>query len=172
MTGPGALQSLVAIATLVVVVVAVVFIIPMMIVLHAATASLPVTLEELATLIAWTRPMGALVWCERPVAPVPLVMVSDRIPVAADPCIARPWAHRSNRYDRRWRRADPYSDRNLSLGQRCKRASSRSSTSKVGLAISPERPCTGIEIKVRGVHLKNTSGDYLGHKIDVRAQLL
>jgi hypothetical protein len=100
--------------------VAVVVVIPTMVVLETAAIPVPVAYKILAVLMAWPNPAGSRVWRPRPIAFVPLVVPSDRIPVALDPYKIRPrtWREHANDARGRWRpNVDP--NRNLSGRRDC-----------------------------------------------------
>jgi len=59
--------------------------IPMVVVLEATAISFPVAHKILAALMAWPNPAGPRVWRPRPITRVPLVVPSDRIPIALNP---------------------------------------------------------------------------------------
>jgi hypothetical protein len=90
-----------------------VMMIPAMIVLDAPAVSSPVALVELAAFIAGTDPIRTWIRSPSPITPVPLVMVSHRIPVSIDPYKARTWTCRNDANDSRGGRPNSYSDRNL-----------------------------------------------------------
>jgi hypothetical protein len=100
--------------------------IPMVVVLQAAAISVPVAYKILAAFMAWPNPAGSSVWRPRPIARVPLVMPSDRIPVALDPYKIRPgsWREHANYASRRWR---PNVDSNRNLSRCRDRASQQKS---------------------------------------------
>src|SRR5215470_10316269 len=98
--------------------VAVTIAVPMMVVFKAAARSLPITAVVAATVIARNDPDCALVWPTRPVALVPVIMSTHRIPVTIDPKILifvlRFRARRPNCIDAWcWWRTNYNSDRDL-----------------------------------------------------------
>jgi hypothetical protein len=94
--------------------IAVMVAIPAVIVLKPAAISIPVTREELSSFIARAYPNGALIGRPGPIASMPLVVVSNRIPIAFHPDEFRT---RSDRLDanhaRRRGRTNSDSDGNL-----------------------------------------------------------
>jgi hypothetical protein len=96
--------------------VAVMVMVPMMVVLKAAVISIPVANEVLFSIMVRSNPMSAFVWRLGPIARVPLVVVSHRIPVTVDPNKGRPGSDRRyGNYAWRWRSADSDSDGDLGL---------------------------------------------------------
>jgi len=94
--------------------------IPVVVVLNPPAIALPVASVVLAALVSWAYPTCSAIWRASPISPMPLVMVSCRIPVAIDPYEVWPRSHRGYTNNRRRRRADPHSYRDL--GSRWKRA--------------------------------------------------
>src|SRR4029077_13083167 len=88
--------------------------VPAVVMLPAATISLPVTREVLVSIMMWTYPARTGIWRPRPITPVPLVMPSHGIPIALDPDEFGSGTHgHRNHTGRRWR-ADSDSNRHLS----------------------------------------------------------
>ena len=86
-------------------IIAVVVTIPSVVVLDPTVVTVPITREVLLPVVVRTYPVSARIWGSRPVARVPFVMVSYRIPVAINPdeVRTRPYRGYSN-YTRRRRR--------------------------------------------------------------------
>ena len=105
------------IIVIVVMVVAVVVTVPVMVVLNSAAVSVPVTREISLSIMMRNDPASALIRRPRPIARVPFVMVSNRIPVTLYPDEFGAWPHRYYRNHTGGRRsADPDSDGDLCLG--------------------------------------------------------
>jgi hypothetical protein len=77
--------------------VAVMIMIRMMVVLKPAMISIPVASEVLFSIMVRSNPMGTFVWRSGPIASVPFVVTSHRIPVTFDPNELGPGSHRSYR---------------------------------------------------------------------------
>src|SRR6266699_2433447 len=91
--------------------------IPAMIVGNAAPFTLPVTLKEAFSVVSWAHPDGAGIRPSRPIALVPLVMISHWIPIAIKPKVFRTWSYRSDPHHPGWRRrTDPNPYGNLRGG--------------------------------------------------------
>src|SRR5262249_27902970 len=93
--------------------------VPVVVMLHAAAISFPVTLKVFAALIARSPPTSADIGCPSPIALMPVPMVSNRIPITIDPYIfgfGCGWQNVNNWG--RWRRADPDADGDLSAKDR------------------------------------------------------
>ena len=92
--------------------------VPMMVVFEMSARAVPVSAVVAPAFIPWHNPDCALIRPARPVAPVPVVVSADRIPVAFHPGVLIDvlWfgARRPNRIHTwlRWR-SDDDSDRNL-----------------------------------------------------------
>ena len=115
---------MIAIAVVVIaipVAVSVMVMIPMVIMFQSTAITLPIAYEILAALMAWPNPAGSRVWRPRPITFVPLVVPSDRIPVALDPHKLRPRSWREHANHPRGRRR-PDADPNGNLSRRCDRA--------------------------------------------------
>jgi hypothetical protein len=108
----------------IVVEVAVVAPIPTVVVLEPAVIPVPIALEVLSPLIPGTDPASAVVRRPRPVAIVPSVVSSCRIPIAIDPEVVRSGTHGpyADNPGRR-RRANPNPNRELCMS--CRRAQSQ-----------------------------------------------
>ena len=59
--------------------------VPTMIVLPPSAITLPIALEEALSIMAWRHPARRRIGRTSPITVVPLVMISDRVPVAVDP---------------------------------------------------------------------------------------
>jgi hypothetical protein len=59
--------------------------IPAVVVFEAATVAIPISGKVASSLIVGNDPSGAAVWNARPISFMPLVMISDRVPVAVEP---------------------------------------------------------------------------------------
>jgi hypothetical protein len=87
--------------------VAVMIMIPMMVVLKPAVISIPVASKVLFSIMVGGNPMSPFVRRSSPIASVPFVVMSHRVPVTLDPNELGPWSDRSYRnYARCWRSAD------------------------------------------------------------------
>ncbi|SPF52975.1 exported hypothetical protein [Candidatus Sulfopaludibacter sp. SbA4] len=98
----------------IVTVVAVVVAVPMVIVFQAAMIAVPVTGEEPLTIVMRHHPASPLIRRPGPIAGMPPVAASHRIPIAIKPHIAGARGDRpdtDNARRRRWADTDP--DRNL-----------------------------------------------------------
>jgi hypothetical protein len=88
---------------------------PGMVVVYTAAISIPETVEESLSVVTGRDPVGTKIGWPTPISVMPLVMVSDRRPVALHPHIVRPWTGRPKRDNAgRWRRTNSDSDRDLS----------------------------------------------------------
>lgn len=88
---------------------------PGMVVVYTAVISIPETVEESLSVVTGCDPVGTRIGWPTPISVMPLVMVSDRIPVALHPHVVRPWTGRPKRDNAgRWRRTNSDSDRDLS----------------------------------------------------------
>jgi hypothetical protein len=101
------------------VVIPVVAAVPVMIVLHAAVFSFPITRVVSFAVMALANPASSLVWWSSPIASMPPVMVSYGIPITLDPNELRTWSfrHSYNNPGRRWRSND---DSNGNLCSHCR----------------------------------------------------
>lgn len=94
--------------------------VPVVIVVDAASLSRPVAGEEALPIMAGCDPICPGIRRARPIAFMPSVVISHRIPIALDPNEFR--IRRRRRFDvystRRWRRADQDPDRHLRFGGR------------------------------------------------------
>ena len=88
--------------------------IPMVVVFNSTALPAPVTRKVPLAIIVRVNPIGTYIGRPSPVAVMPFVMVSRRIPVAFDPHKIRPRLCRLNIHDTGWRWcSDLDSDRNL-----------------------------------------------------------
>src|SRR5271169_6515088 len=88
--------------------------VPLVIMLNPAVLPIPVARIELLSVVARAHPMSAPIGWSRPVAFVPPVAPSHRIPIAVQPHVIRPWTSGLNvDYTRLRRRPDSDSKRNL-----------------------------------------------------------
>ena len=88
--------------------------VPVVIMLDPAVLTFPVAAVVLSALIMWSLPIGALIWCARPVTLMPSPVVSNGVPIAINPLVARSRAGRNNtNYRWRRRRTDPDTKGNL-----------------------------------------------------------
>jgi len=89
--------------------------VPVVVMLHPATISFPVTFKVLPALITRSPPTSAGIRCLSPIASMPIPMVTHRIPITLDPYVFRfGYGWNSVNHWRRWRGADPDADRDLS----------------------------------------------------------
>src|SRR5580704_12434900 len=88
------------------VMVSVVVVVRVVIVLNTAAISFPVTRIVPFAVVVRSNPASPLVGRSSPIAFMPLVMISHRIPIALYPCELRSWPfwHNHNRPGWRWRR--------------------------------------------------------------------
>jgi hypothetical protein len=104
----GLLPFLVAVAAEIAIVIAV----PPVIVLDSAAITLPIALKEAFPVVTRPDPVGAGVGWPSPVSVMPLVVVSDGVPVAIDPKVIRPRGAWPSVNDARRRRCpNSYADR-------------------------------------------------------------
>jgi hypothetical protein len=90
------------------------FLVPFMIVIEAATGTIPVTLVEATAFVARANPMSPGIGGLRPITFMPAVVPGDGIPVTANPHEIRARLRGHNGDDtRRRRRADHDSNRDL-----------------------------------------------------------
>jgi hypothetical protein len=94
-------------------VIPVMFVVPAVIVFHPAVLSLPVAGKEVLPVMMRRHPASAFVWWPAPIACMPPVVASHRIPIALYPkeSGARAWGS-ANHASRRWR-TNSDSQRNL-----------------------------------------------------------
>jgi hypothetical protein len=87
------------------VVISVVAVVRVVIVLDTAAISIPVTCIVPFAVVVRSNPVSPLVGRSSPIAFMPFVVVSHRIPIALYPCVLRSWPfwHNHNRPDWRWR---------------------------------------------------------------------
>src|SRR5260370_28522867 len=76
----------VVIVIMIATVIAVMVVIPFVIVLDTAVPAFPVTVVEPSSIVARADPAGTLIRREAPIAVMPAIVASGRIPVAANPC--------------------------------------------------------------------------------------
>src|SRR4029079_16789352 len=90
-----------------------------MVMLRRAAVACPIPVVEHPAVVACLGPVGTLVRRTCPVAVMPLVLVTERIPVAVEPHVLRTGLPRMHANDAggRWS-ANPDADRNLSAGDR------------------------------------------------------
>lgn len=87
-------------------------VIPVMIVLDPSMFAVPVSGKVARSIVSGANPVGTGVGGARPIAGVPSIPVSDRVPIARDPRITRAGARRNRDHSGWWRRPDgnPYSN--------------------------------------------------------------
>ena len=90
--------------------------VPSMVMDEVAAIAFPLTGEISSTDVVRCDPVRALIWRPRPVAVVPLVARSFRIPVALDPHIVGAGLCRHAVRTRRWRLANANAERDLRMG--------------------------------------------------------
>src|ERR1700739_2411662 len=80
-------------------------VIPFMVVFETTVWAIPITGIEPLAIMAWADPMRAFIRRPAPIAFMPAIVSSDRIPVAFDPEKIRTWSRRWGNYHsrRRWR---------------------------------------------------------------------
>jgi hypothetical protein len=88
--------------------------IPVVVVLNPPAIAFPIASVVLAALVSWAHPTCTGIRRTSPISAMPLVTVSYWIPVPIDPYEVRSWPHRGNPNNRRRRRADSHSYRDLS----------------------------------------------------------
>jgi hypothetical protein len=103
------------------VVISVVAVVRVVIVLNTAAISFPVTCIVPFAVVVRSNPVSPLVGRSSPIAFMPFVMVSHRIPIALYPGELRSWPfwHNHNRPDWRWR-GNHDSNRNLCIDYRAR----------------------------------------------------
>jgi hypothetical protein len=103
------------------VVISIVAVVRVVIVLNTAAISFPVTRVIPFAVVVRSDPVSSFVGRSSPVAFVPLVVVSDRIPIALYPGELRSWPfwHNHKRPSWRWRRNHD-SNGNLRIGYRAR----------------------------------------------------
>jgi hypothetical protein len=94
----------VAVAVAVVAEIAVTVAVPPVIVIKPAVVAIPISREELSSFISRPHPYGAGVWWPAPIPVMPLVVVSNRVPITVHPEVIRSGRARSRAYNARWRR--------------------------------------------------------------------
>ena len=105
-----------AVVTMKAVAVPIVIMIPMMIMFYMSAVAIPVAGEEAFAVVMRRHPAGPGIGWQSPVAFVPPVMSSHRVPVTVDPNIIRTRCPRDySQHARRWRSADRDSNRNLGV---------------------------------------------------------
>ena len=103
--------------------VTVVILVRAVVVLYPPVLSVPVAAEVLPPVMVGSNPMSSLVRRPSPIAVVPLVVISDRVPVALDPDKVRPWSRGKHGHGSGgWRRANPNPDRDLRVSCRSAQA--------------------------------------------------
>ena len=100
--------------------VSIVIFVPTVIVFKPAAISVPVAIIELLSIVMRCHPMGARIRRAGPIALVPPVMSTDRIPVSVDPNVIWAGTHgpRVNNPRRRWR-TDSNAEGDLGVRCRC-----------------------------------------------------
>jgi hypothetical protein len=94
-----------------VVVATAVVVIPTMVVLHAAAFTLPISGEIAPSVISGRNPSRGRIRHAGPITAVPLIVVSNRIPITVDPIEIRAGADRTRtNHPQRWGRANGDSD--------------------------------------------------------------
>jgi len=88
--------------------------VPVMVMLPPAAISVPVTGKVSFTIMMRSYPVSTDIRRTRPIALVPFVMTSHRIPIALDPDEVGARTHRHGNHSRRRRSSDPDSNRHLS----------------------------------------------------------
>ena len=81
-----AMTVTVVIVIMIATVIAVMVVIPFVTVLDTAVRAFPVTVVEPSSIMARSDPAGTLIRRAAPIAFMPTIVASDRIPVAANPC--------------------------------------------------------------------------------------
>jgi len=109
---------MVVVVAVVAVVIPVVFVmVPSVIVGDVAPFAFPIALKEAFTVVVRHHPDSARIRWTRPVAIMPLVMVTDRIPVTRNPKETRARSdRRDSNHSRRWGRTNPYPNGDLAVG--------------------------------------------------------
>jgi hypothetical protein len=108
-----AVMMIVAIAV-VIAEIAVMVMVRAVIVFHPAVFAFPIAVVEPLAVMMRPNPASAFIWRPAPIARMPLIVVSHRIPIAFKPNELRAGSVRHNTHHaRRWRRANSDSNRNL-----------------------------------------------------------
>jgi hypothetical protein len=108
-----AVMMIVAIAV-VIAEIAVVVVVGAVIVFHPAVFAFPIAVVEPLSVMMRPHPASAFIWRAAPIALMPLIVVSHRIPIALDPNELRSGTVWHNTHHaRRWRRTNSDSNRNL-----------------------------------------------------------
>jgi hypothetical protein len=93
--------------------------VPVVVMLDPPAVPFPVTLKVFPALITRSQPKSARIWGPSPITVMPFPMVSYRIPITLDPHIFGSGCGWNNEnFARRWRRADPDVDGDLSAKER------------------------------------------------------
>lgn len=96
------------------VVVAIMVVIPMMVMFEAAAVAVPVAVVIAAAFMARANPARASIGRQRPIAGMPAIVMSVRVPIAINPEVIRP---RTHRYDIvAWWRGSPDFNADADLG--------------------------------------------------------
>jgi hypothetical protein len=96
--------------------------IPPMIVFYVPSISFPVTLKKLLTIMVRCNPTSSLIRRSSPIAFMPFVMPSRRVPIAVYPQKLRPWpSWQNSNHTGLWRRSDPDSEGDLRVNNRSAR---------------------------------------------------
>jgi hypothetical protein len=91
--------------------------VPTVIVLNVAVISIPVTLKILPSIVVGSHPASTFIWRPAPIALMPFVMVSYRIPITVDPYEIRAWSCGLDPNHAGWgRRTNSHSNGKLSAG--------------------------------------------------------
>ena len=93
--------------------------VPVVVMRYPPAISFPVTFKVFSALIVRSPPASAGIRCPSPIAFMPLPMVSYRIPITIDPSkFGSGCGWKNANHGRRWRRADPDADGDLSAKDR------------------------------------------------------
>jgi len=82
------------------------FLVPVVIVFDTAAVSFPIPGIIPFSIVAWRNPVSPFIGCLSPIALMPLIVISDGIPIALNPNVIRGWHcwHNHNCPRWRWRR--------------------------------------------------------------------
>lgn len=97
-------------------VVTIMVVIPMVVVLKAATVAVPVAVIIPAAFVPGANPARATIGRQGPIAAVPAIVMSVRIPIAINPDVVRPRTHRYDIVTRGRGRSDFDADADLGRG--------------------------------------------------------
>ena len=130
--------------------------VPMMIVFSRAAIPVPISTKEAISLIARRNPAVAGIDWTRPVAFMPFIVVSYRIPIALHPNEFRAWTRRKNANHSRGRwRTNSNPDRNLAVHGSCCQKNQRKkyflhvTLSSTKLSIALPREAQGLLVPAR-----------------------